>query len=93
MTRGSLNSGLRYWAAHHADSLKDVMKERGRCCDTVYTSLSIGDNNWPAIRSALTKVNYDGWLIAEMEARYSCAQDQQFYDTATDMDRLISSRM
>src|SRR5216117_4280038 len=35
--------------------LKDVMKKRGRCCDTVYTSLFIGDNDWPAIRAALTK--------------------------------------
>jgi L-ribulose-5-phosphate 3-epimerase len=73
--------------------LKDVMKKRGRCCDTVYTSLFIGDNNWPAIRAALTKVNYDGWLIAEMEARYRYAQDQQFYDTAADMDRLISGKL
>src|SRR6266566_2258156 len=73
--------------------LKDVMKKRGRCCDTVYTSLFIGDNDWPAIRAALTKVRYDGWLIAEMEARYRYAQDQQFYDTAADMDRLISAKL
>lgn len=73
--------------------LKDVMKKRGRCCDTVYTSLFIGDNNWPAIRAAMTKINYDGWLIAEMEARYRYAQDQQFYDTAADMDRLISGKL
>ncbi len=73
--------------------LKDVMKKRGRCCDTVYTSLFIGDNNWPAIRAAITKVGYDGWLIPEMEARYRYAQDQQFYDTAADIDRLISGRL
>ena len=73
--------------------LKDVMKKRGRCCDTVYTSLFIGDNNWPAIRAALGKVRYDGWLIAEMEARYRYARDQQFYDTAADMDRLISGKL
>src|SRR5205823_5463354 len=71
----------------------DVMQKRGRCCDTVYTSLFIGDNDWPAIRAALTKVRYDGWLIAEMEARYRYAQDQQFYDTAADMDRLISAKL
>lgn len=73
--------------------VKDVMKKRGRCCDTVYTSLFIGDNNWYAIRAALAKVGFDGWLIAEMEARYNCARDQQFYDTAADMDRLISGRL
>lgn len=73
--------------------LKDVMKKRGRCGDTVYTSLFIGDNNWPAIRAALLKVGYDGWLIAEMERRYRYALDQQFYDTAADMDRLISGRL
>jgi len=59
----------------------------------VYTSLFIGDNNWPAIRAALTKVGYGGWLIAEMEARYRYARDQQFYDAAADMDRLISERL
>src|SRR5437660_4923558 len=73
--------------------LKDVLKKRGRCCDTVYTSLFIGDNNWPGIRAALAKARYDGWLIAEMEARYRYAQDQQFYDTAADMDRLISAKL
>jgi L-ribulose-5-phosphate 3-epimerase len=73
--------------------LKDVMKKRGHCCDTVYTSLFIGDNNWAAIRAALIKVAYDGWLIAEMERVYRYALDQQFYDTAADMDRLISGRL
>ena len=73
--------------------LKDVMKKRGRCGETVYTSLFLGDNNWPAIRAALNKVGYDGWLIAEMEARYRYAHDQQFYDTAAQMDRLIAGRL
>ncbi len=73
--------------------LKDVMKKRGRCSDPVYTNLFLGDNNWPAIRAALAKVGYDGWLVAEMERRYTCALDQQFYDTAAAMDRLISGRL
>ena len=74
--------------------LKDVMKKRGRCGDqSVYTNLFLGDNNWPAIRAALTKVGYDGWLVAEMEARYRYAPDQQFDDTARAMDRLISGRL
>src|SRR3989442_12320897 len=69
------------------------MKKRGRCGDqSVYTNLFLGDNNWPAIRGAMTKVGYDGWLVAEMEARYRYAPDQQFYDTARAMDRLISGR-
>lgn len=72
--------------------LKDVLKKRGRC-DTVYTNLFIGDNNWPAIRAALTKVGYNGWLIAEMEARYHYAEDQQFHDTSAAMDRLISGKL
>ena len=59
----------------------------------MYTNLFLGDNNWPAIRAALTKVGYDGWLVAEMEARYRHAPDQQFYDTAQAMDRLISGRL
>jgi L-ribulose-5-phosphate 3-epimerase len=74
--------------------LKDVNKHRGRCGDqSVYTNLFLGDNNWPAIRAALTKVGYDGWLVAEMELRYRYAKDQQFYDTAVAIDRLISGKL
>jgi L-ribulose-5-phosphate 3-epimerase len=74
--------------------LKDVLRHRGRCGDqSVYTNIFLGDNNWPAIRAALDKVRYDGWLIAEMEARYKFAPDQQFYDTAAAMDRFIAGRM
>jgi len=74
--------------------LKDVMKQRGRCGhDSVYTNIFLGDNNWKAIRAALTKVAYDGWLVAEMERRYHYAEDQQFYDTAAAIDRLIANRV
>lgn len=74
--------------------LKDVLKHRGRCGDeSVYTNLFLGDNNWAAIRAALGKVGYDGWLIAEMESRYRYAPDQQFVDTAQAIDRLISGRL
>ncbi|MGH9434071.1 MAG: sugar phosphate isomerase/epimerase family protein [Terriglobia bacterium] len=73
--------------------VKDVMKRRGRCCDSVYTNLFLGDNNWPAIRAALMKVGYGGWLIAEMERRYRYALDQQFYDTSAGMDRVISGKL
>jgi L-ribulose-5-phosphate 3-epimerase len=74
--------------------LKDVLKHRGRSGDqSVYTNLFLGDNNWRAIRDALAKVQYDGWLIAEMEARYRFAPDQQFFDTSQAMDRLISGRL
>lgn len=73
--------------------VKDTMKKRGRCCDSVYTNIFLGDNNWSAIHAALIKVGYDGWLIAEMERRYKFAPDQQFYDTAAAMDRLIAGRV
>jgi L-ribulose-5-phosphate 3-epimerase len=74
--------------------VKDVMKKRGRCGhESVYTNLFLGDNNWPAIRAAFTKVGYDGWLIAEMEAQYRYAPDQQFYDTSAAMDRFISGKL
>lgn len=74
--------------------LKDVLKHRGRSGDqSVYTNLFLGDNNWLAIRAALDKVGFDGWLIAEMEARYRYAIDQQFYDTSVAMDRLISGKL
>jgi hexulose-6-phosphate isomerase len=73
--------------------LKDAMRHRGRCGDqSVYTNIFLGDNNWPAIRAALDKVGYNGWLIAEMEARYRFAPDQQFFDTAAAMDRFIAGR-
>ncbi len=73
--------------------VKDVFKRRGRSGESVYTNLFLGDNNWPAIRAAMSKVGYDGWLVAEMEARYHYAPDQQFYDTAAALDRLISGRL
>lgn len=73
--------------------VKDVMKKRGRCGDSVYTNIFLGDNNWPAIRHAMTRVHYDGWLVAEMERPYRYAHDQQFYDTAAALDRLISGRL
>lgn len=74
--------------------LKDVLKHRGRSGDqSVYTNLFLGDNDWPAIRAALMKVRYDGWLVAEMEARYRYAPDQQFYDTARAIDRLIAGQL
>ncbi len=41
------------------------MKKRGRCCDSVYTNVFLGDNNWSAIRAALDKIGCDGWLVAE----------------------------
>jgi sugar phosphate isomerase/epimerase len=58
----------------------------------VYTNIFLGDNNWPAIRSALDKVSYNGWLIAEMESRYRFAPDQQFWDTAAAIDRFVAAR-
>lgn len=74
--------------------LKDVMKHRGRCGNqSVYTNLFLGDNNWPAIRAAMDKVRYDGWLIAEMEARYRYAADQQFFDTAVAIDRFVAGKL
>jgi L-ribulose-5-phosphate 3-epimerase len=74
--------------------LKDVKKHRGRCDEeSVYTNLFLGNNNWPAIRAALLKVGYNGWLVAEMEDRYRFAKDQQFYDTAAAIDRLVEGRL
>jgi L-ribulose-5-phosphate 3-epimerase len=87
------------WIEMHGPSItrihvKDVLKHRGRCGhESVYTNLFLGDNDWPAIHNAMRKVSYDGWIIAEMEARYKYAPDQQFYDTSAAMDRLISGRL
>ncbi len=74
--------------------VKDVLKHRGRSGNqSVYTNLFLGDNDWPAIRQAFRKVGYDGWIIAEMEARYRFAPDQQFYDTSAAMDRFIAEAL
>ena len=74
--------------------VKDVLKHRGRSGDqSVYTNIFLGDNNWAAIRAALDKVHYDGWLVAEMEARYRFAPDQQLVDTARALDRLIAGTL
>jgi hexulose-6-phosphate isomerase len=74
--------------------VKDVMKHRGRCGqESVYTNLFLGDNDWRAIHLALKKIKYDGWIIAEMEARYRFALDQQFIDTSAAMSRVISGQL
>jgi L-ribulose-5-phosphate 3-epimerase len=74
--------------------LKDTLKHRGRCGnESVYTNIFLGDNDWRAIRDAMQKVNYDKWLVAEMEARYRFAPDQQIIDTARAIDRLIAGRL
>jgi hexulose-6-phosphate isomerase len=74
--------------------VKDVLRHRGRCGNqSVYTNLFLGDNNWPAIRSALEKIRYDGWIIAEMESVYRYAPDQQFFDTSAAMSRFIEGRL
>jgi L-ribulose-5-phosphate 3-epimerase len=74
--------------------IKDVLKHRGRCGNqSVYTNIFLGDNNWRLIRDAIRKVNYDGWLIAEMEARYRFAADQQVYDTSAALTRLINGNI
>jgi len=74
--------------------LKDVHKQRGRCGhESVYTNIFLGDNNWKAIREAMVKVNYDGWVIAEIEARYKFAADQQVFDTSAAMTRFIEGRL
>ena len=73
--------------------MKDTMKRRGRCCDSVYTNIFLGDNNWPAIRAAMVKVGYNGWLVAEMERVYKYAKDQQFYDTSAALARFIDGKV
>ena len=86
--------GLPRGRARRLLGAEGLRRHRGRCGqESVYTNLFLGNNNWPAIRAALDKVHYDGWIIAEMEAVYKYAPDQQFYDTAAAMDRFIHGRM
>lgn len=74
--------------------VKDTLKHRGRCGNqSVYTNIFLGDNDWRAIRDAMRKVNYDGFLIAEMESRYRFAPDQQIYDTSAALTRLITGNL
>jgi L-ribulose-5-phosphate 3-epimerase len=74
--------------------IRDSLRKRGHCDEsTTSTSVFLGDNNWPAIRAALHKVDYDGWLIAEPLPRYRYAPDLQFYNTSRALDRLISGRL
>ncbi len=74
--------------------VKDVLRFRGRRSpDPVYTNLFLGDNDWKAIRAALLAAKYDGWIVAEMERRYSVAPDQQFFDTAAAMRRFIDGAL
>ena len=87
------------WIQIHATRItrmhmKDVHVHRGRCGNqSVYTNIFLGDNNWRAIRNAMTKIGYNGWLIAEMEERYHYAPDQQVYDTAAALNWLITENL
>jgi hexulose-6-phosphate isomerase len=74
--------------------MRDTLFKRGHCDeDTTATALFMGDNDWPAIRAAMKKVNYDGWLISEPIPRYHYARDQQFYDTSAALDRFIAGTL
>jgi L-ribulose-5-phosphate 3-epimerase len=73
--------------------MRDTLYKRGHSDeDTTATCLFLGDNDWPAIRSALDQIGYDGWLIAEPIPRYKYARDLQFYEAAAAIDRFISRR-
>lgn len=69
--------------------IKDTLRRRGRGCGSVYTNVFLGSNNWPAIMQALRKIGYDGYIVAEMERRYSYCREQQFYDTAAALNLLM----
>jgi len=72
---------------------RDTIIKRGHSDEpTTSTNPFLGDNNWPAIRAAMIKVGYDGWLIAEPIPRYHYAADQQFYDVGAAMDRFIAGK-
>ena len=61
--------------------------------DTTATALFLGDNDWPAIRVAMKKIGYDGWLIAEPIPRYHFARDQQFYHVSVALDRFVAGAL
>ncbi len=55
----------------------------------VPTPLLAGDVNWPAVRSALGAIGYDGWVTAEIFPPYRHHSERLIYDTSVAINTIF----
>jgi len=55
----------------------------------VSTPLLAGDVDWPAVRTALAAIGYDGWLTAEVFPHYSVHPERLIFDTSAAIDAIF----
>ncbi len=57
-----------------------------------FVDLLAGEVNWPSVMTQLEKVNYDGWVTAEMLPPYSHYPETIIYNTSNAMDKIIGRK-
>jgi hexulose-6-phosphate isomerase len=81
-----------HWIPLLGDRIKRVhLKDLRLLSDggAVSTPLLAGDVNWPAVRTALQAVGYDGWVTAEVFPHYRHNPERLIYETSASMDAIL----
>lgn len=66
---------------------KDYRRAAGDLCG--FVDILSGDVNWPAVMEQFAKVNYDGWVTAEMLPPYTHYPETIIYNTSNAMDKIL----
>lgn len=66
---------------------KDYRRAAGDLCG--FVDILSGDVNWPAVMAQFAKVNYDGWVTAEMLPPYTHYPETIIYNTSNAMDKIL----
>ena len=74
--------GPRVLQLHIKEFSRKNMDDTGRW-DGFAVELGDGDNDWPAIMTALDEIGYDGWAIAEVDG----GNETRLRDVSARMDR------
>ena len=68
---------------------KDFRRETGNGNLSGFVDLLEGDVNWPEIINSLEKIDYDGWVTAEMLPPYKHYPSAIIYNTSNSMDEIL----
>ena len=66
---------------------KDYRRAAGDLCG--FVDILSGDVNWPAVMAQFEKVNYNGWVTAEMLPPYTHYPETIIYNTSNAMDKIL----
>ncbi len=69
---------------------KDYRREAGGLCG--FVDLLAGDVNYPAVMKEFEKINYDGWVTAEMIPAYTHYPETIVYNTSNAMNKIIGRK-